>query len=120
MAYIQGQYNIVTENLTNNQEAIAEAYGVNLSDILASTAGNVNSNIQNMINKSQEMVKAMSEAIFGDEGANAAWDELALRMQNINGIAGTTYNGMIANTNEMGAMNAYAAQEALDTLTVLE
>jgi uncharacterized alkaline shock family protein YloU len=34
-----------------NQEAIAEHYGVNLSEITSSTAGNVNEQVQSMINQ---------------------------------------------------------------------
>jgi capsid protein len=73
MRYLQEQNNIVTNNLTANQEAIAGHYGATMSEITASTAGNVNNTIQSMIDKTEEYIAAMNNAIFGKEGAQSAW-----------------------------------------------
>lgn len=120
MYYLQEQSAIATGNLTTNQEAIAENYGVSLSQITASTAGNVNANIQSMIENTQELIDAMNTAIFGENGANTAWQELMQRMGLVNQASGTAYGDMINNAEEMAEMNVFAAQEALDTLTILE
>ena len=120
MLYLQEQNGIVTENLTLNQEAIAEHYGVSMSDITASTAGNVNETVQSMIDKTQEYINAMNQAIYGEDGANSAWKEYAERMGIVNNASGTAYEDMLNNTEELGEMNEYATEEALNTLQTLE
>ena len=120
MLYLQEQNGIVTENLTLNQEAIAEHYGVSMADITASTAGNVNETIQSMIDKTQEYINAMNQAIYGEDGANSAWKEYAERMGIVNNASGTAYEDMLNNTEELGEMNKYATEEALNTLQTLE
>ena len=120
MLYLQEQNGIVTENLTLNQEAIAEHYGVSMADITASTAGNVNETVQSMIDKTQEYINAMNQAIYGEDGANSAWKEYAERMGIVNNASGTAYEDMLNNTEELGEMNEYATEEALNTLQTLE
>jgi hypothetical protein len=44
-----------------------------MSSITESTAGNVNSTIQSMIDKTQDYINAMNNAIFGTDGAQSAW-----------------------------------------------
>lgn len=120
MTYLQEQNGIVTENLTYNQEAIAEHYGVNMAEITASTAGNVNETVQSMIDKTEEYIAAMNAAIFGEDGASSAWQEYAARIGLVNAASGTSYQDMINNTEEMGDMNQYATEEALNTIQTLE
>lgn len=120
MTYLQEQNGIVTENLTYNQEAIAEHYGVNMAEITASTAGNVNETVQSMIDKTEEYIAAMNAAIFGEDGASSAWQEYAARIGLVNAASGTSYEDMINNTEEMGDMNQYATEEALNTIQTLE
>ena len=120
MSYWQEQDAIATENLTFNQEAIASHYGVNMAEITASTAGNVNETVQSMIDKTEEYIAAMGAAIFGEEGAVAAWSEYAESIAAINAAAGTSYENMISNSEEMGEANEYATQEALNTIATLE
>ena len=120
MLYLQEQSNIATENLTDNQTAIAEHYGVALSTITASTAGNVNTNIQSMLENTEALIEAMNTAIFGEDGANTAWSELQERLGIVNAASGTAYTDMINSAEDMAEMNTFAAQEALNTITVLE
>ena len=120
MLYLQEQSNIATGNLTDNQTAIAEHYGVALSNITASTAGNVNANIQSMLENTEALIEAMNNAIFGEDGANTAWSELQERLGLVNAASGTAYADMINSVEDMAEMNIFAAQEALDTITVLE
>ena len=120
MLFIQEQNNIATENLTANQEAIAEHYGVNMSQITASTAGNVNETIQSMIDKTQEYIKAMNEAIFGEDGERTAWQKYLAGVGDITDAADMAYGTMVEDAEEMGEMNKWSAeqaQEVTDTLT---
>lgn len=120
MTYLQEQSAIATGNLTANQTAIAQHYGVALSQITESTAGNVNANIQSMLENTQELIDAMNNAIFGEDGANTAWQELQERLGLVNAASGTAYGDMISSAEDMAEMNVFAAQEALDVLTILE
>lgn len=112
MQYIQQQNEIATGNLTANQEAIAEHYGVNMSEITASTAGNVNETIQSMIDKTDEYIAAMNSAIFGDEGAQTAWQEYLAGIGDIEQAADLAYGDMLENAQEMGEMNGWSAEQA--------
>ena len=120
MQFIQEQNAIATENLTANQEAIAEHYGVNMSQITASTAGNVNETIQSMIDKTQDYINAMNEAVFGEEGGQTAWQKYLAGVGDITDAADVAYGTMIEDAEEMGEMNNWSAeqaQEVIDTLT---
>ena len=112
MQYIQQQNEIATNNLTANQEAIAEHYGVNMSEITASTAGNVNETIQSMIDKTDEYIAAMNSAIFGDKGAQTAWQEYLAGIGDIEQAADLAYGGMLESAQEMGEMNGWSAEQA--------
>lgn len=120
MQYLHEQNGIATENLITNQEAIAEHYGVNLSEITSSTAGNVNTQIQSMIEKTQEYITKMNEALFGEGGADQSWKDYLEDIGIITSNAGTAYGDMVENTQEMGEMNHWSAeqaQEVIETLT---
>ena len=120
MQFIQEQNTIATDNLTANQEAIAEHYGVNMSQITASTAGNVNETIQSMIDKTQDYINAMNEAIFGEEGGQTAWQKYLAGVGDITEAADVAYGTMIEDAEEMGEMNEWSAeraQEVINTLT---
>lgn len=112
MQYIQQQNEIATGNLTANQEAIAEHYGVNMSEITASTAGNVNETIQSMIDKTDEYIAAMNSAIFGDKGAQTAWQEYLAGIGDIEQAADLAYGDMLESAQEMGEMNGWSAEQA--------
>ena len=120
MRYLQEQNNIVTENLTANQEAIAEHYGVSMSEITASTAGNINDTVQSMMDKTEEYINAMNAAIFGENGAQTAWYEYMSQIGDIEGVAGTAYENMLEDAQDMGQMNEFAAEEALEVIQTLE
>ena len=119
MRYLQEQNNIVTNNLTANQEAIAGHYGTTMSEITASTAGNVNNTIQSMIDKTEEYITAMNNAIFGEEGAQSAWQKYLAQLGDIEGSADVAYDSLLGNAQEMGEMNGFAAEEALEVIQTL-
>ena len=119
MRYLQEQNNIVTNNLTANQEAIAGHYGVAMSEITASTAGNVNNTIQSMIDKTEEYIAVMNNAIFGEEGAQSAWQKYLAQLGDIEGSADVAYDSLLGNAQEMGEMNGFAAEEALEVIQTL-
>lgn len=119
MRYLQEQNNIVTNNLTANQEAIAGHYGTTMSEITASTAGNVNDTIQSMIDKTEEYITAMNNAIFGEEGAQSAWQKYLAQLGDIEGSADVAYDSLLGNAQEMGEMNGFAAEEALEVIQTL-
>ena len=119
MLYIQEQNTIATNNLTANQEAIAGHYGTTLSDIMSSTAGNVNDTVQSMIDKTQEYIAAMNNAIFGEEGAQSAWQQYIAQIGDIEGSADVAYDNLLGNAEEMGEMNGFAAEEALEVIQTL-
>lgn len=120
MQYIQEQNQIATDNLAANQEMIADYYGASMSEITSSTAGNVNDNIQSMMNKTQEYVEYMNEAIYGKEGWQTAWKEYIAGLGNIKDSSGQAYKDMMENAQEMGEMNDFSAEEANKVLDVLE
>mgnify|MGYP003289247727 CR=1 FL=1 len=119
MAYWQEQGAIATENLMYNQEAIAEHYGVNMSEITASTAGNVNEQIQSMIQNAQQYSQAMYDALFGEEGVSESWAEYLEAVANVTTVSGTSYGNMLEGVAEMGAANEETVQAALDTIEAL-
>lgn len=119
MAYWQEQGAIATENLTYNQEAIAEHYGVNMSEITASTAGNVNEQIQSMIQNAQQYSQAMHDALFGEEGVSESWADYLAAVANVTTVSGTSYGNMLEGVAEMGAANEETVQAALDTIDAL-
>jgi hypothetical protein len=102
-----------------NQEAIADHYGVNLSEIMASTAGNVNESIQSMMENTEMYIEAMRNAIYGEEGAQSAWSEFAEKMGIVSALSGTSYENMLDSAEEMGEMSDYATEEAIKTLETL-
>lgn len=120
MQYIQEQNQIATDNLAANQEMIADYYGASMSEITSSTAGNVNDNIQSMMNKTQEYVEYMNNAIYGKEGWQTAWKEYIAGLGNIKESSGQAYEDMMNNAQEMGEMNDFSAEQAENVLNVLE
>ena len=120
MQYIQEQNQIATDNLATNQEMIADYYGASMSEITSSTAGNVNDNIQSMMNKTQEYVEHMNNAIYGKEGWQTAWKEYIAGLGNIKESSGQAYEDMMNNAQEMGEMNDFSAEQAENVLNVLE
>lgn len=119
MQYLQEQNNIATGNLTANQEAIAEHYGVSMSDIVGSTAGNVNETVQSMIDKTQEYIDAMNAAIFGEEGAQTAWQEYISSVGDIEAAADLAYGDMVESAEEMGEANQWSAEQAQEVIATL-
>ena len=119
MKYLQEQNNIATSYLTANQEAIAGRYGTTMSEITSSTAGNVNNTIQSMIKKTEEYVAAMNNAIFGEDGAQSAWQKYLAQLGDIEGSADVAYETLLQDSKEMGEMNEYAADEALKVIQTL-
>lgn len=120
MQYIQEQNQIATDNLATNQEMIADYYGASMSEITSSTAGNVNDNIQSMMNKTQEYVEYMNNAIYGKDGWQTAWKEYIAGLGNIKESSGQAYEDMMDNAQEMGEMNDFSAEQAENVLDVLE
>lgn len=120
MQYIQEQNQIATDNLAANQEMIADYYGASMSEITSSTAGNVNDNIQSMMNKTQEYIEYMNNAIYGKEGWQTAWKEYIAGLGNIKESSGQAYEDMMNNAQEMGEMNDFSAEQAENVLNVLE
>ena len=120
MQYIQEQNQIATDNLATNQEMIADYYGASMSEITSSTAGNVNDNIQSMMNKTQEYVEYMNNAIYGKDGWQTAWKEYIAGLGNIKESSGQAYEDMMNNAQEMGEMNDFSAEQAQNVLNVLE
>lgn len=120
MQYIQEQNQIATDNLATNQEMIADYYGASMSEITSSTAGNVNDNIQSMMNKTQEYVEYMNNAIYGKDGWQTAWKEYIAGLGNIKESSGQAYEDMMNNAQEMGEMNDFSAEQAENVLNVLE
>lgn len=120
MQYIQEQNQIATDNLATNQEMIADYYGASMSEITSSTAGNVNDNIQSMMNKTQEYVEYMNNAIYGKDGWQTAWKEYIAGLGNIKESSGQAYEDMMDNAQEMGEMNDFSAEQAENVLNVLE
>ena len=120
MQYIQEQNQIATDNLATNQEMIADYYGASMSEITSSTAGNVNDNIQSMMNKTQEYIEYMNNAIYGKDGWQTAWKEYIAGLGNIKESSGQAYEDMMNNAQEMGEMNDFSAEQAENVLNVLE
>ena len=120
MYYLQEQNTIATDNLAENQQAIAEHYGMNMSEITASTAGNVNASVQSMIEQTQEYIDKMNEAIFGDSGQQAAWQKYISAVGDVEATTDIFYGSMLDSAQEMGEMNEYAAEEALNVINTLE
>ena len=119
MQYLQEQNGIATENLMANQTAIAEHYGTNLSNITASAAGNVNTQVQSMIAETQKYVQAMNEALFGESGVDQNWKDYLEDIGIITSNAGTAYGDMVEGAEEMGEMTAWSAEQAQETIQTL-
>ena len=119
MQYLQEQNGIATENLMANQTAIAEHYGTNLSNITASAAGNVNTQVQSMIAETQKYVQAMNEALFGESGVDQNWKDYLKDIGIITSNAGTAYGDMVEGAEEMGEMTAWSAEQAQETIQTL-
>lgn len=120
MQYIQDQNQIATDNLAANQEQIASYYGTSMSEITSSTAGNVNDNIQSMMNKTQEYIEYMNNAIYGKEGWQTAWKEYINGIGNIQQSSGQAYKDMMENAEEMGEMNGFSAAQSQAVLNALK
>ena len=120
MQYIQDQNQIATDNLAANQEQIASYYGTSMSEITSSTAGNVNDNIQSMMDKTQEYIGYMNNAIYGKEGWQTAWKEYINGIGNIQQSSGQAYKDMMENAQEMGEMNGFSAAQSQLVLNKLK
>lgn len=121
MLYLQEQAGIAGENLTWNQEMIAEHFGVSLSDITASTAGNVNDSVQAMIDRADEFAAKMNAVLTGDgEGSvSGVWAEYQNRLEQVSQTSGLNYDTMTNKISTFTSANNLAvgaANEVLDTL----
>lgn len=119
MAYLQEQAGIANENLLTNQEAIADHYGVNITEITSSTAGNVNQTVQDMIANAQEYSQAMHDALFGPDGVSQSWSDYLAAVTTVQQASGTTVDDMLNNTANVGEVNEDAVQTALDAIEAL-
>lgn len=122
MLYLQEQAGIAGENLTWNQEMIAEHFGVALSDITASTAGNVNDSVQAMIDRADEFAAKMNAVLMGDgEGSvSGVWAEYQNRLNQVSQTSGLNYDTMTNKISQFTSANDLAAGRAQDVLDVLE
>lgn len=120
MQYLQEQNNIVTQNLTDNQSAIAEHYGANISNITASTAGNVNSSVQSMIDKANEYIAAMSNAIYGDGGILSNWQGYEEKIDEVNKASGTSYESLREEAKATTEMLEGFENQAIEIISTLE
>ena len=91
-----------------------------MSEITSSTAGNVNDNIQSMMNKTQEYIEYMNNAIYGKEGWQTAWKEYINGIGNIQQSSGQAYKDMMENAEEMGEMNGFSAAQSQAVLNALK
>ena len=119
MAYLQEQAGIANENLLANQEAIADHYGVNITAITSSTAGNVNQTVQDMIANAQQYSQAMHDALFGPDGVSQSWSDYLAAVTTVQQASGTTVDDMLNNTANVGEVNEDAVQTALDAIEAL-
>lgn len=119
MAYLQEQAGIANENLLANQEAIADHYGVNITAITSSTAGNVNQTVQDMIANAQQYSTAMHDALFGPDGVSQSWADYLAAVTTVQQASGTTVDDMLNNTANVGDVNEDAVQAALDAIEAL-
>lgn len=120
MQYLQEQNNIVTQNLTDNQSAIAEHYGANISSITASTAGNVNSSVQSMIDKANEYIAAMSNAIYGEGGILSNWQGYEEKIDAVNKASGTSYESLREEAKATTEMLEGFENQAVEIISTLE
>lgn len=122
MLYLQEQAGIAGENLTWNQEMIAEHFGVSLSDITASTAGNVNDSVQAMIDRADEFAAKMNAVLTGDgEGSvSGVWTEYQNRLNQVSQTSGLNYDTMTGKISDFTHANDLAAGKANEVLDVLE
>ena len=121
MLYLQEQATVAGENLTWNQEMIAEHFGVALSDITASTAGNVNDSVQAMIDRADEFAAKMNAVLTGDgEGSvHGVWDTYKNKLKEVSDASGLNYESMTNKVSDFTHANDLAAgkaNEVLDTL----
>lgn len=121
MLYLQEQAAIAGENLTWNQEMIAEHFGVALSDITASTAGNVNDSVQAMIDRADEFAAKMNAVLTGDgDGSvHGVWDIYKNKLKEVSDASGLNYESMtnkVSNFTHANDLAAGKANEVLDTL----
>lgn len=122
MLYLQEQAGIAGENLTWNQEMIAEHFGVSLSDITASTAGNVNESVQAMIDRADEFAAKMNAVLTGDgeDSVSGVWAEYQNRLNQVSQASGLNYDTMTGKISDFTHANDLAAGKANEVLDVLE
>lgn len=122
MLYLQEQAGIAGENLTWNQEMIAEHFGVSLSDITASTAGNVNDSVQAMIDRADEFAAKMNAVLTGDgEGSvQGVWEAYKNKLKEVSDTSGLNYDTMTNKISQFTTANDLAAGRAQNVLDILE
>lgn len=122
MLYLQEQAGIAGENLTWNQEMIAEHFGVSLSDITASTAGNVNDSVQAMIDRADEFAAKMNAVLTGDgeDSVQGVWEAYKNKLKEVSDTSGLNYETMTNKISQFTTANDLAAGRAQNVLDILE
>lgn len=122
MLYLQEQAGIAGENLTWNQEMIAEHFGVSLSDITASTAGNVNDSVQAMIDRADEFAAKMNAVLTGDgeDSVQGVWEAYKNKLKEVSDTSGLNYDTMTNKISQFTTANDLAAGRAQNVLDILE
>lgn len=122
MLYLQEQAEIAGEKLTWNQEMIADHFGVALSDITASTAGNVNESVQAMIDRADEFAAKMNAVLTGDgeDSVHGVWDTYKNKLKEVSDASGLNYESMTNKVSDFTHANDLAAGKANEVLDVLK
>ena len=120
MYYLDEEYQKATNNLGENQAAMAKHYGMSVEEISKGTAGTFNESIKTMMGSMNTYVQSGTDAFGKDSDFTKAWETLQNGMTELSRASGLTFGSMVEDTEEMATEEQSMVAQAEKLLSMLD